>query len=158
MDDPPCGTPPGSPPAHYSVPPGSPPPAPPPEEPVQPEIGTNLAYDEDLAMDTEDPPDEAADEVVHRKATEEDPARGNYHKALRSRIGECFSRGCWTMAPPRPERSWIVHFYSRKFYETRVKARYEERRAALEHRVVHTGEIVPKPLALQNIRESGNFL
>ncbi|KAJ7809287.1 hypothetical protein B0H14DRAFT_2608181 [Mycena olivaceomarginata] len=50
--------------------------------------GYHLADDQDLAGDVEDPPDEAADEVVHEvMLPEEQEFRTEYTKNLRTRIG-----------------------------------------------------------------------
>ncbi|KAJ7810364.1 hypothetical protein B0H14DRAFT_3757652 [Mycena olivaceomarginata] len=100
----------------------------------------HVTDDQDLEFDIPDPTDEAADEVVHEVLDEaEEKFRAEHLKALRGRIGawyrgeyggllkrdqesfrELFT-GVLDGAPPKPQRGRIVHFYSRKYYETRVK-------------------------------------
>lgn len=49
-------------------------------------------------------------------------------------------------APPKPTRGQINHYYSRKFYDTRVKERADARIAALKRRAQLAGEPEPKPI------------
>jgi hypothetical protein len=42
--------------------------------------------------------------------------------------------------PPKPQRGRILHFYSRNFYEARIKERVEERIASLKRRAQLSGE------------------
>ncbi|KAJ7255784.1 hypothetical protein B0H12DRAFT_1232953, partial [Mycena haematopus] len=128
--------------------------------------GYNLADDQDLAVDVEDPPDSAADEVVHEiLSPEEQASRAAYHKTLRTRIGQWYRAeygnlfksdkaafkdlftGVLDGVPGKPQRSRILHFYSRNFYETRIKSRVEQRVAGLKRRAELSGESVPtKPI------------
>ncbi|KAJ7816712.1 hypothetical protein B0H14DRAFT_3475166 [Mycena olivaceomarginata] len=85
---------------------------------------THLTDDEDFAEDIEDPPDSAADEVVHEVMTEEEQAfRAKYLTKLRGRIGQWYREeyggllktdqaafkdlftGILDGAPPKPQRS-----------------------------------------------------
>ncbi|KAJ7028994.1 hypothetical protein C8F04DRAFT_1265389 [Mycena alexandri] len=125
--------------------------------------GYQLADDEDLEVDIEDPPDSAADEVVHeRLPPEETDFRVKYSKALRGRIGQWYRlqygsllksdstaftemfTGVLDGAPPKPTRPQIGHYYSRKFYDSRVKTRADARIASLKRRAVHEGLPEPK--------------
>ncbi|KAJ7301194.1 hypothetical protein DFH08DRAFT_978973 [Mycena albidolilacea] len=125
--------------------------------------GYHLADDQDLAEDVEDPPDEAADEVVHEvMLPEEQQFRVQYTKNLRTRIGvwyhaqyglllksdktafqELFT-GILDGMPPKPQRGHMLHFYSRKFYELHIKEDVEERMASLTRRAGLAGEAGPK--------------
>ncbi|KAJ7029325.1 hypothetical protein C8F04DRAFT_1264987 [Mycena alexandri] len=127
--------------------------------------GYQLADDEDFAMDVEDPPDEAADEVVHERLTpEEQNFRAAYTKTLRGRIGQWYRlqygsllksdktaftelfTGILDGAPAKPTRGQIGHYYSRKFYETRVKSRADARIAAMKRRAKLEGQEEPKAI------------
>ncbi|KAJ6451146.1 hypothetical protein C8R45DRAFT_1113690 [Mycena sanguinolenta] len=132
--------------------------------------GTEMEDDEDLAVDVDDPPDEAANEVVNEKTRDSDVenTQAKLFKFVRTRIGEWYRRkyggllksdkaafkelfaGVLDYAQPKPQRGQLRHFYSRRYFDSRVKLRYEERMAALKRRAGHTGEKVPAPLALQN--------
>ncbi|KAJ7798678.1 hypothetical protein B0H14DRAFT_3492276 [Mycena olivaceomarginata] len=100
--------------------------------------GRDIRDDQDLAEDVADPPDEAANEVVHEVLTEEEQAfRADHLKTLRSRIG--IGTGVIRRAPEgrqgefkelftgvldgmlKPQRGRLNHFYSRKFYDMRIK-------------------------------------
>ncbi|KAJ7602792.1 hypothetical protein DFH06DRAFT_1351026 [Mycena polygramma] len=126
--------------------------------------GWHIADNQDLAVDVEDPPDSAADEVVHQILSEEEAAlRAGHMKKLRGRIGQwyrttyggiktdktAFSKlftGALDGAPPKPQRGRIEHFYSRKFYADRVKPRVEARLAALKRRAGRTQEDAPEAI------------
>ncbi|KAF8130895.1 hypothetical protein K438DRAFT_1999254 [Mycena galopus ATCC 62051] len=121
--------------------------------------GYHLGDNQDLAEDVEDPPDSAANEVVHEVvAPEVQKERAEYAKNLRGRIGawyrteygnllksdqaafkELFT-GALDGTPGKPYKSRILHFYSRNFYETRVKARVEEQARAMKRRAELAGE------------------
>ncbi|KAF7373976.1 hypothetical protein MSAN_00610300 [Mycena sanguinolenta] len=127
--------------------------------------GYHLADDQDLAVDIEDPPDSAANEVTHEVLTPaEADFRKTYMKNLRTRIGawyrteygrllksdeaafkELFT-GILDGAPPTPQRPRMVHFYSRKFYDDRVKPYVEERLEALTRRAELSGEDLPRKI------------
>jgi hypothetical protein len=49
-----------------------------------------------------------------------------------------------------PRRPQMLHFYSSKCYETRVKPRVEQRTKDLEKRASYTGEKLPAAITLQN--------
>ncbi|KAJ6603277.1 hypothetical protein DFH09DRAFT_1068447 [Mycena vulgaris] len=131
--------------------------------------GYKMQDSEDLAVDMEDPPDFAANVVVNeRMDTEEGAARAAYFKTVWLRIGEWYRRkyggllksnksafqdlftGVLDGAPPKPQRAQLLQFYSRKFYDTRVKWRYDVRLGALQRRAEFTGETVPGALSLAN--------
>ncbi|KAJ7310819.1 hypothetical protein DFH08DRAFT_974219 [Mycena albidolilacea] len=124
--------------------------------------GYHLRDDQDLAVDVADPPDSAANEVVHEILTEEEKSfRADYLQTLRGRIGgwyraeygnllktdqESFKElftGVLDGAPPKPQRGRLVHFYSRKYYNTRIKDRVESLLASLKRRTEHSGEKMP---------------
>ncbi|KAJ7711976.1 hypothetical protein B0H16DRAFT_1744594 [Mycena metata] len=130
--------------------------------------GYHLKDDQDLAVDVEDPPDEAANVVVNEKEEPGDEPRAVLHNHLRARIGEWYRRkyggllktdkaaftelftGVLDGAPPKPQRGQLLHCYSRHFFEARVKDRFEERYAGLKKCAQYTGEAVPKAIAVQN--------
>ncbi|KAJ7438839.1 hypothetical protein B0H11DRAFT_1634609, partial [Mycena galericulata] len=131
--------------------------------------GYALADDEDFECDVEDPPDELADVVVHEALDPEEATfRSEYKKKLRARIGgwyrseygsllksdkaafsELFT-GVLDGAPPKPQRPKIVNFFSRKFYDTLVKSRFEDRMASLNRRKARSGEEVPAEIQVRN--------
>ncbi|KAJ7048760.1 hypothetical protein C8F01DRAFT_1379496 [Mycena amicta] len=127
--------------------------------------GRNLADDQDLSVDIEDPPDDAANLVVHEALTaEEEASRAAYLKLLRARIGQWYRleyssllksnktafeelfTGALDGAPPRPQRGRTIHFYSRKYYETRIKHLVEERLESFKRRAELDGQEMPKPI------------
>ncbi|KAJ7863884.1 hypothetical protein B0H13DRAFT_2353934 [Mycena leptocephala] len=129
--------------------------------------GYNLADNEDLAVDVEDPSDEDANTVVNERTLDKTNTR-QYFKTKRTRIGEWYRckyggllksdqaafqelfTGVLDGAPPKPQRGQLLHFYSRKCFETRVKPVYIARKEAIQRRAMYTGEKVPATLALQN--------
>ncbi|KAJ6528204.1 hypothetical protein B0H19DRAFT_1274998 [Mycena capillaripes] len=127
--------------------------------------GRHLADHEDLAFDVEDPPDSVTNEVTHEVMDpEEQAALTEYQKALRGRIGQWYRStygsilknektefknlftGVLDSAPPRPQRGRIEHFYSRKFYEQRIKPTLDAELAALKKRAERTGEEPPESI------------
>ncbi|KAJ6549006.1 hypothetical protein B0H19DRAFT_1265778 [Mycena capillaripes] len=123
----------------------------------------DLADNEDYAFDFEDPPDSAADEVVHEVLDPEiEKTRVESMKTLRSRIGQWYRTeygslirsdkvafkelftGVLDGTPAKPQRGRLIHFYSRKYYETRIKPVVQERMEALKRRAEFTGETMPK--------------
>ncbi|KAJ7058603.1 hypothetical protein C8F01DRAFT_1304260 [Mycena amicta] len=118
--------------------------------------GRNLADDQDLSVDIEDPPDDAANLVVHEALTaEEEASRAAYLKLLRAlppqkrqdRLrGEELFTGALDGAPPKPQRGRTIHFYSRKYYETRIKHLVEEQLESFKRRAELDGQEMPKPI------------
>ncbi|KAJ7363061.1 hypothetical protein DFH08DRAFT_951265 [Mycena albidolilacea] len=118
--------------------------------------GYHLANDEDLTENIEDPPDSAADEVVHEVMTQEEKVFcAKYLTKLRGiysqRIGQWYCEeyrdlftGILDGAPPKPQQSRVGHFYSRKYYELHVKPRGEARLAALKRRSEAAGKPMPE--------------
>jgi hypothetical protein len=49
-------------------------------------------------------------------------------------------------APPKPQRGRIVHFYSRKYYDTRIKSRVDARLASVKRRIENSGEEKPETI------------
>ncbi|KAJ7699837.1 hypothetical protein B0H14DRAFT_3528293 [Mycena olivaceomarginata] len=123
--------------------------------------GYHLADDQDLAEDVEDPPDEAVDEVVHDVMSPEEqefcaqytkkPRIGAWYRAQygsllqsdKTAFQELFT-GVLDGAPPKPQRGRLLHFYSRKFYDSRIKEDAEERMVSLTRRAELAGEAAPK--------------
>ncbi|KAJ7714225.1 hypothetical protein B0H14DRAFT_3635393 [Mycena olivaceomarginata] len=118
-----------------------------------------------LEFDIEDPPDSTAEEVVHEVSSEEEQAfRTAYMKTLRTRLGNWYREqygsllksdkaafkelftGVLDSAPAKPQRGRIHHFYSRKFYETRIKDHVEARMESLTRRAALSGEPLPKKI------------
>ncbi|KAJ6476008.1 hypothetical protein C8R47DRAFT_1220475 [Mycena vitilis] len=127
--------------------------------------GYHLADNQDLAVDVADPPDSAANEVVHEKRSKEETEfRAASLKTVRSRIGQWYRTnyngllgsdkaafgelftGVLDGAPPKPQRGRIEHFYSRKFYETRVKPTVDERLAQMKRVALRTGKPPPEAI------------
>ncbi|KAF7357239.1 hypothetical protein MSAN_01318900 [Mycena sanguinolenta] len=125
--------------------------------------GRKMRDDEDLEVDVEDPPDDAADEVVHEVLSDAEQAlRAEEFKALRTRIGAWYRseyggllksdqasfkelfQGGLDGTPLKPQRGRINHFYSRKFYDTRIKPHVEERMEGLQSRAQLSGEAPPQ--------------
>ncbi|KAJ7165444.1 hypothetical protein C8R43DRAFT_946136 [Mycena crocata] len=126
-----------------------------------------MADDEDLERDIPDPPDALAKRVVNsREAPEVVKARAKDHQRIRTRVGgwyrskygslinnakkdfvKLFS-GTLNAAPPKPGRPQLLHFYSRKFYDERIKDRFVDRMQALKRRAEYTGDPDPEPLAV----------
>jgi hypothetical protein len=52
-------------------------------------------------------------------------------------------------APPKPVRPQLLHYYSSKFYTTRIKERYESRMTSLTNRAKRTGGEPPKALSVR---------
>ncbi|KAJ6447364.1 hypothetical protein C8R47DRAFT_1231465 [Mycena vitilis] len=134
-------------------------------EAVLQEYGYHLADNQDLAVDVADPPDSAANEVVHEKRSKEETEfRAASLKTVRSRIGQWYRTnyngllgsdkaafgelftGVLDGAPPKPQRGRIEHFYSRKFYETRVKPTVDERLAQMKRVALRTGKPPPEAI------------
>ncbi|KAJ6451080.1 hypothetical protein C8R45DRAFT_1113802 [Mycena sanguinolenta] len=104
--------------------------------------GLWMADNEDLAHDVEDPPDDAANEVVHEKAADGNEEQAKQFKYIRTQIGEWYRRTYSGLLKsdttafnelftgvlaPKPMRGQLLHYYSRKCYDTRVKPKFEER-------------------------------
>ncbi|KAJ7049327.1 hypothetical protein C8F01DRAFT_1265521 [Mycena amicta] len=125
--------------------------------------GRELADDQDFAFNMEDPPDDAADLVVHQVLTaEEEASRAAFLQTLRGRIGQWYRledssllksdktafqemfMGALDGAPPKPQRGRTIHFYSRKYYDTRIKDHVESRLESLKRRATLDGQEMPK--------------
>ncbi|KAJ7306866.1 hypothetical protein DFH08DRAFT_975891 [Mycena albidolilacea] len=123
--------------------------------------GYHLGDNQDLAVDIADPPDSAADEVIHEQLSDsEQQFRAEYLKTLKTRIGQWYRAeygallkcdksafkdlftGVLNGAPPKPQRGRILHFYSRKYYATRIRQRVDERVESLKRRARFAGETV----------------
>ncbi|KAJ7082102.1 hypothetical protein B0H15DRAFT_803461 [Mycena belliarum] len=107
--------------------------------------GYNMANNEDLAEDIEDPVDPNTRIPGSEDLTrEEAETRSAYTKNLRKRIAAWYRRNYRGIeendknlfaellngvldlhGPPLPAKSQVTHFYSRKYYEERIKTRYE---------------------------------
>ncbi|KAJ7136478.1 hypothetical protein C8R43DRAFT_1132379 [Mycena crocata] len=125
----------------------------------------SLKDDEDLERDILDPPDELADIVVNY-TPEEARKESVAHKHLRNRLGQWYRHqygslvktgqtafvkifsGALDVAPPKPGRPQLMHFYSRKFYEDRLQERFVTRMESMRKRAEYTGEAEPKALAV----------
>ncbi|KAJ7870631.1 hypothetical protein B0H14DRAFT_3573811 [Mycena olivaceomarginata] len=64
---------------------------------------------------------------------------GSLLKSDKNTFKELFT-GALDGTPPKPQRGRILHFYSRNFYEARIKERVEERIASLKRRAQLSGE------------------
>ncbi|KAJ7864437.1 hypothetical protein B0H14DRAFT_3603594 [Mycena olivaceomarginata] len=96
----------------------------------------HLTDDQDLEFDIPDPTNDAADEVVHEVL---DEAKEKFLNWGVESFKELFI-GVLDGVPPKPQRGRIVHFYSRKYYETCVKARVESRLESLRRHAKMSGE------------------
>ncbi|KAJ7902359.1 hypothetical protein B0H13DRAFT_1882605 [Mycena leptocephala] len=129
--------------------------------------GFELADDEDFEVDVADPPDWVADKVVNvRLSAEETKMRQDTHTKLRERLGQWY-RGQYGSIlkaektsfgelfsslgrQEKPRRQQLLHFYSGRHWETRIKPRVEARLAGLKRRAEYTGEAVPAAITIQN--------
>ncbi|KAJ7736962.1 hypothetical protein DFH07DRAFT_966643 [Mycena maculata] len=119
--------------------------------------GYDLGDDKDFEVDVEDPPDEAAEMVMHEILPEgEGERRSAYKKNLRTRMGQWYRAkygsllksektafadlftGALDGAPPKPQKPKMIHYFSQKFYVSLVKEEFERRREALHRRAVYT--------------------
>ncbi|KAJ7234291.1 hypothetical protein C8J57DRAFT_1531831 [Mycena rebaudengoi] len=131
--------------------------------------GYHIADNEDLAEDIADPPEEAANVVVNERLTpEEAETRSKHHAALRLRIGAWYRAqygnlleedketfvGLFTGnldgTPPRPQRPQLIQYYSRKFYDSRVRVRFEARMAGIVRRAAFADDDMPAVLKIRN--------
>jgi hypothetical protein len=53
-------------------------------------------------------------------------------------------------APLKPQRSQITHFYSRHYYDKRVKSAFEARWESLQRNARYSGEKVPADISVKN--------
>ncbi|KAJ7170447.1 hypothetical protein C8R43DRAFT_944959 [Mycena crocata] len=122
---------------------------------------------QDLERDIPDPPDALARRVVNsNEPSDVVRARAKDHKRIRDRVAgwyrtkfgslvnnakkdfvKLFS-GTLSAAPPKPGRPQLLHFYSRKFYNERIKQRFVDRMQALKRRAEYTGDPEPEALAV----------
>jgi hypothetical protein len=58
---------------------------------------------------------------------------GSLLKSDKTAFQELFT-GVLDGAPPKPQRGRLLHFYSRKFFDARIKEEVEDRMAALGRR------------------------
>ncbi|KAJ7430015.1 hypothetical protein B0H11DRAFT_2264458 [Mycena galericulata] len=132
--------------------------------------GYDLADDEDLDEDTPDPTD--PDAIIpgsDKLSKEEADKRTEYRAVQRKRIAAWYNRknrgvdendksifaellgGFTSAGPGRPRRAQPLHYYSRLFYEDRVKARFEAAFAAEVQRAKDLElEEEPKELPIRN--------
>ncbi|KAJ7780680.1 hypothetical protein DFH07DRAFT_949908 [Mycena maculata] len=132
--------------------------------------GYDLADNKDLDVDTEDPPDDAADVMLNEVLPNgEAERRSTYKQVLCGRISQWFRRqyggllkedkavfaelftGVLDAAPPKPQQPQILHYYSHKFYESRVKEHFPERFMEAKRCAELDGKDEPKAIAVQNI-------
>ncbi|KAJ6589549.1 hypothetical protein B0H19DRAFT_1249078 [Mycena capillaripes] len=130
--------------------------------------GRHLNDNEDLAVDVEDPPDSVANVVVNERLSEEETAfREQYHKNLRDRIGRWYRAqygallksdktafkemftGALDGAPPKPQRGQIAHFYSRHYWDSRIKAEFEDQWEAVKRNCARTGVDPPAEISVK---------
>ncbi|KAJ7256376.1 hypothetical protein C8J57DRAFT_1517544 [Mycena rebaudengoi] len=130
--------------------------------------GYFIGDNEDLEEDIEDPPDSAADIVVNERLSEEEAVFwAEFHQNLRrlggwyraqfgslvekekTEFAELFT-GILDGAPPKPQRPQLIQFYSRKFYDTRVKEHFEAQMAGVVRHAGHMGQSAPAELAVRN--------
>ncbi|KAJ7740185.1 hypothetical protein DFH07DRAFT_965369 [Mycena maculata] len=132
--------------------------------------GYHLGDKEDLAKDIPDPPDEEADKVVNEVLDEEETAfRTAHFKALRVRIGawyrshygalvksdkaafaEIFT-GVLDGAPPKPTHPQLLQYWSRHFYDEKIKACFEARFKGLKRKADMDGTEQPEVLKVRRI-------
>ncbi|KAJ6452359.1 hypothetical protein C8R47DRAFT_1083775 [Mycena vitilis] len=131
--------------------------------------GFDLEDKEDFAYDVADPPDWVANVVVNVQLPPDEVARRQaYVQKLRERLGQWY-RGQYQSLLEKDKTSFgelfaglghtlqkaprlpqVVHFYSNRHYETRVKDRVAERKLAVATQAKYTGEEPPAPIAVQN--------
>ncbi|KAF8133493.1 hypothetical protein K438DRAFT_1787635 [Mycena galopus ATCC 62051] len=130
--------------------------------------GYNTAWNGDLEDGQDIASDVDEDEDVDLLDPEVSKARSKYFDELRTKIGAWFRDKYGgavkakknntssfktlfdkeELAPPRPQRPRVVNFYSSRYYDDRVKSRFEARWAALSRTPARPG----KPLASVAVR------
>ncbi|KAJ7429265.1 hypothetical protein B0H11DRAFT_1945400 [Mycena galericulata] len=114
--------------------------------------GYNTGWDEDLEEDQEMADDVDPDEDVNKLSTEEGEKRAVYGKTLRAKIGVWFNGHYGgsvqkkakqltfkqlfdkpALEPPAPIKPRVLHYYSRKFYDERIKDKVAKRWAEVSH-------------------------
>jgi hypothetical protein len=70
---------------------------------------------------------------------------GSLLKSDKAAFKEMFT-GALDGAPPKPQRGRPIHFYSRKYNETRIKSRVEERLESLKRRAEREGTEMPQTI------------
>ncbi|KAJ7800792.1 hypothetical protein B0H14DRAFT_2615899 [Mycena olivaceomarginata] len=100
--------------------------------------GYHLEDDQDFAVDIADPPDSRIGAWYRAEY-------GALLKTDKDAFKELFS-GVLGSAPPKPQRSRVINFYSRKYYDTRVKERAGARLRSLQRRAELTGEAAPQAI------------
>ncbi|KAJ7809734.1 hypothetical protein B0H14DRAFT_2607888 [Mycena olivaceomarginata] len=93
--------------------------------------GYHLEDHQDFAVNIADPPDSAADDVVHEVLSPEE---------VTFQADKLAHGTEWSMC------SLVINFYSRKYYDTRVKEQAGAQLRSLQRRVELTGEAVPQAI------------
>ncbi|KAJ7030501.1 hypothetical protein C8F04DRAFT_1263801 [Mycena alexandri] len=131
--------------------------------------GYEMADHEDLAEDKPDPTDPDAEILGSADLTEEEAAeRSATHLQIRKRIAAWYCRtyrgldareknifteimaGIESTGPSYPKRAQPIHFYSRKYYEEKVKARFEARWATEVQRAKDLEMPEPEAIKIRN--------
>ncbi|KAJ7024591.1 hypothetical protein C8F04DRAFT_1270131 [Mycena alexandri] len=131
--------------------------------------GYEMADHEDLAEDKPDPTDPDAEILGSADLTEEEAAeRSATHLQIRKRIAAWYCRtyrgleareknifaeimaGIKSTGPSYPKRAQPIHFYSRKYYEEKVKARFEARWATEVQRAEDLEMPEPEAIKIRN--------
>ncbi|KAJ7023315.1 hypothetical protein C8F04DRAFT_1193565 [Mycena alexandri] len=131
--------------------------------------GYDMADDEDLSADAPDPTDPDAEIPGSADLTEDEAAtRSATNLLIRKRIAAWYCRtyrgleareknifaeimaGVDSTGPSYPRRAQPMHFYSRKYYEERVKARFEARWAIEVQRAEDLEMGEPEAIKIRN--------
>ncbi|KAJ7030304.1 hypothetical protein C8F04DRAFT_1264069 [Mycena alexandri] len=131
--------------------------------------GYDLEDDEDVAEDTADPTDPDAVIPGSENLTQEEAdRRSGINATIRRRVAAWYCRtyrgleareknvfadmlaGVEATGPTYPKRAQPIHFYSRKYYEERVKARFEARWAVEVKRAEDLELEEPEPIKVRN--------
>ncbi|KAJ7114742.1 hypothetical protein C8R44DRAFT_740117 [Mycena epipterygia] len=75
---------------------------------------------------------------------------GTLTKETKTAFAKLFT-GALAATPAKPQRGQLIHFYSRKFYDERVKARADSRYHALKRRAELAGEAPPSSIKVSNM-------
>ncbi|KAJ7464941.1 hypothetical protein B0H11DRAFT_2240370 [Mycena galericulata] len=139
--------------------------------------GYNTGWDEDLEEDQDIADDVDPDEDVNKLSTEEGEKRAAYGKTLRAKIGvwyngryggsiqtkgkqltfkQLFDKPA--LEPPAPIKPRVLHYYSRKFYDERIKDKVARRWAQVSHLPVRPKKTVSNEVtAEEGLAETQTF-
>ncbi|KAJ7602938.1 hypothetical protein DFH06DRAFT_1152384 [Mycena polygramma] len=139
--------------------------------------GYKMGDNEDLETDVEDPTNPNARDPTAEGLSEEEAAeRSAYAEAVKKRIAAWYCRtskevsanqrdlfaqalGAFSSeGPPYPTRAQPLHYFSRHFYEEKIKARFEADFKVETQRAKDLGEDIPHEIKIRNQATKDVFL